>query len=176
MVGILKDEAKMQEFYNLQKEFNASATVKYQEVTAAKWEYFNLIYKQEGAKVLASAGYKKFLSENKEWLYPYAAFCYLRDKYNNCNFRTWDEYSVYNKTKVGKLFTDAKTKEDVMKRVQEHYDAAVELYGERVLGVFLQGSQNYELDYEGSDVDTKLIVVPDFKNICLNEKPVSTTF
>lgn len=29
-----------------------------------------------------------------------------------------------------------KTKEDVMKRVQEYYDAAVEIYGERVLGVF----------------------------------------
>ena len=126
-LGILKDEAKMQEFYALQKEFNASATVKYQEVTAAKWEYFNLIYKQEGAKVLASAGYKKFLSENKEWLYPYAAFCYLRDKYNNCNFRVWEEYSVYNKTKVGKLFTDAKTKEEVNLHLYLQYNAHLQL-------------------------------------------------
>lgn len=70
-----------------------------------------------------------------------------------------------------------KTKEDVMKRVREHYDAAVKLYGERVLGVFLQGSWNYDfaLCDEQSDVDTKCVVLPTFKDFCLGKKPVSTT-
>lgn len=70
-----------------------------------------------------------------------------------------------------------KSKEDVMKRVQEHYDAAVELYGERVLGVFLQGSWNYgdALCDEDSDVDTKCVVLPTFEDFCLGKKPVSTT-
>ena len=64
----------------------------------------------------------------------------------------------------------------IMKRVQDHYDEALKYFPEeQIVGVFLQGSQNYELDYEGSDVDTKLIVVPSFKDICLNKKPVSTT-
>ena len=64
----------------------------------------------------------------------------------------------------------------IMKRVQDHYDEALQYFPEeQIVGVFLQGSQNYELDYEGSDVDTKLIVVPSFKDICLNRKPVSTT-
>ena len=64
----------------------------------------------------------------------------------------------------------------IMKRVQEHYDEALQYFPEeQIVGVFLQGSQNYELDYAGSDVDTKLIVVPSFKDICLNRKPVSTT-
>lgn len=45
-----------------------------------------------------------------------------------------------------------------------------------IVGIFLQGSQNYGLDYESSDVDTKLIVTPSFKNIAMNEKPDSTTF
>ena len=64
----------------------------------------------------------------------------------------------------------------IMKRVQEHYDEALQYFPEeQIVGVFLQGSQNYELDYEGSDVDTKLIVVPSFRDICLNKKPVSTT-
>ena len=64
----------------------------------------------------------------------------------------------------------------IMKRVQEHYDEALQYFPEeQIVGVFLQGSQNYELDYEGSDVDTKLIVVPSFKDICLNKKPISTT-
>ena len=64
----------------------------------------------------------------------------------------------------------------IMKRIQEHYDEALQYFPEeQIVGVFLQGSQNYELDYEGSDVDTKLIVVPSFKDICLNKKPISTT-
>ena len=70
-----------------------------------------------------------------------------------------------------------KTKEDVMARVQEHYDVAVKLYGERVLGVFLQGSWNYgfALCDEQSDVDTKCIVLPTFEDFCLGRKMVSTT-
>lgn len=47
--------------------------------------------------------------------------------------------------------------------------------GYKVLGVFLQGSQNYNLDYDGSDIDTKAIVLPSFNDIVLNRKPVSTT-
>lgn len=47
--------------------------------------------------------------------------------------------------------------------------------GYEVLGVFLQGSQNYDLDYEGSDIDTKAIVLPTLEQIILNKKPVSTT-
>jgi hypothetical protein len=64
----------------------------------------------------------------------------------------------------------------VMKRVREHYEEALLHFPEdQIVGVFLQGSQNYGLDYEGSDVDTKLIVIPSFKDICLNRKPVSRT-
>ena len=64
----------------------------------------------------------------------------------------------------------------VMKRVRDHYHEALQYFPEdQIVGCFLQGSQNYGLDYEGSDVDTKLIVVPSFKDICLNHKPVSTT-
>ena len=44
-----------------------------------------------------------------------------------------------------------------------------------IVGVFLQGSQNYGLDYEDSDVDTKCIVTPTFKEIALAKKPLSTT-
>ena len=63
-----------------------------------------------------------------------------------------------------------------MERVVEHYNEALQYFPEeQVVGCFLQGSQNYGLDYEGSDVDTKLIVVPKFEDICLNRKPVSTT-
>lgn len=63
-----------------------------------------------------------------------------------------------------------------MERVYEHYKEAKTLFTEdRMVGIWLQGSQNYKLDLPTSDVDTKLIVVPTFKDIALNNKPVSTT-
>ena len=67
-------------------------------------------------------------------------------------------------------------KEMIFARLQEHYNESLQYFpAEQIVGCFLQGSQNYGLDYEGSDVDTKLIVVPNFRDICLNKKPVSTT-
>lgn len=62
----------------------------------------------------------------------------------------------------------------IMNRVQEHYDEVKKL-GHEILGVFLQGSQNYSLQYENSDIDTKAIVLPSFDDFVLNRKPVSTT-
>ena len=44
-----------------------------------------------------------------------------------------------------------------------------------MVGVFLQGSQNYNLQYEDSDIDTKAIILPKFNDFVLNNKPVSTT-
>ena len=60
--------------------------------------------------------------------------------------------------------------------VSSHYIEALEHFPEdRIVGIFYQGSGNYGLDCESSDVDTKLIVVPSFKDIALARKPVSTT-
>lgn len=64
----------------------------------------------------------------------------------------------------------------IMSRVRDHYEEAKQYFPEdRIVGIWLQGSQNYGLDLPTSDVDTKLIVVPTFKDIALNRKPVSTT-
>ncbi|MGN0006169.1 MAG: hypothetical protein ACI37Z_09415, partial [Candidatus Gastranaerophilaceae bacterium] len=38
-----------------------------------------------------------------------------------------------------------------------------------VLGIFLSGSQNYGLDYQGSDIDTKCIVLPSFNQLWFNQ-------
>lgn len=66
--------------------------------------------------------------------------------------------------------------EDILMRVTEHYNEAREHFDEnQIIGIFLQGSQNYGLDLPTSDVDTKLIVAPSFKEIAMNSKPVSTT-
>ena len=67
------------------------------------------------------------------------------------------------------------TKEEkIFERLRADYEKVAEKH--TVLGVFLQGSQNYGLDYEGSDIDTKAIIIPSLEDIVLNRKPVSTTW
>ena len=64
----------------------------------------------------------------------------------------------------------------IMERVMEHLQEAETLVPTKhIVGIFYQGSGNYGLDYEGSDVDTKCIVTPTFKEIALARKPMSTT-
>ena len=64
----------------------------------------------------------------------------------------------------------------IMTRLAEHYEEAKTLIDESCIGgLFCQGSQNYGLDYEGADIDTKVIVVPTFEDIAFNKKPISTT-
>lgn len=64
----------------------------------------------------------------------------------------------------------------IMEQLNRHYQEALTLFPEdRIVGIFLQGSQNYGLDYEGSDIDTKCIVLPTLEDLIFNRKPVSTT-
>lgn len=65
---------------------------------------------------------------------------------------------------------------NTIKRVKEHYNEALEYFPEdRIICLALQGSQNYQLDTEFSDVDTKLVIAPTFTEIAMNKQPSSTT-
>ena len=63
----------------------------------------------------------------------------------------------------------------VLTRMNEHLVPVME-HCRGWVGLFLQGSQNYNLDYEGSDIDTKAIMLPSFSDFVLNAKPLSTTY
>ena len=65
----------------------------------------------------------------------------------------------------------------IMEQMQKHWKCALELFPEdRIVGLFIQGSQNYYLEDEESDIDTKLLVVPSVEDIVLNRKAESTTY
>lgn len=66
---------------------------------------------------------------------------------------------------------------EIFEGLKAHYEDAEKHFAkDKIIGLFLQGSQNYNLDYEGSDIDTKIIVAPSLSEIVLNKAPVSTTF
>lgn len=64
-LGTLKDKKAMADFNKRQKELNALPAVDYEAVNKTKWEYFHLIFKQEGEKVLGSAAFHDFLNQTK---------------------------------------------------------------------------------------------------------------
>ena len=75
-MGTLKDKEAASKFSKKQKELNSLPAIDYEAVNQTKWEFFNLLFRQEGEKVLASKGFKDFFETNKEWLQPYAAVSY----------------------------------------------------------------------------------------------------
>lgn len=64
--------------------------------------------------------------------------------------------------------------EEVQERVYEHYKIVKDM-GYEIFFVAHQGSWNYGLGYEGSDVDTKAVIIPSFEDIVYNREPVSYT-
>ena len=66
----------------------------------------------------------------------------------------------------------------IMDNLKDKYDYLLEK-GYKVMALFLQGSQNYNLDiYDGdykSDIDAKAIILPTLQEIILNKTPISTT-
>lgn len=67
-------------------------------------------------------------------------------------------------------------KQEVLNKVEEHLEDFKKNYPTTEwVGIFLQGSQNYQLDYEDSDVDTKLITLPSKEDFVRVKNPMSFT-
>lgn len=64
-----------------------------------------------------------------------------------------------------------------LKNLQRHYSLAANYVNiENIIGCYLIGSQNYQLDDEQSDIDTIVLVAPTLRDIALNKKPISKTY
>ena len=63
---------------------------------------------------------------------------------------------------------------NIQKRVYEHYQY-VDNYNYTRFFTALQGSQNYGLADDESDIDTKTLIIPNYKELVFNAKPVSST-
>lgn len=60
---------------------------------------------------------------------------------------------------------------EVMERLHSHLrEVSQEFSGSRVLGIFCIGSQNYGLSTEKSDLDSRLIILPDIKDIIFGKR------
>ena len=69
---------------------------------------------------------------------------------------------------------DTKEKQKIFDTLNEHLKQVRNLgiNDDRILGIFLYGSQNYGTNKPTSDIDSKVIVLPSFEDFCLQPKNI----
>ena len=92
----LKDEKEREKYEQLRESLNALPQIDYEQVNAAKTSYLRLLFEQEGKKVMSSAAFKAFFAESKQWLAPYAQYCYLRDTNGTADYTQWAGHEVFH--------------------------------------------------------------------------------
>lgn len=110
--------AKIKALSEKQQCLNKLVYVDYVEVVKTKLEVLREFFANTTDDFFEDDDYKKFYSANKFWLLPYAAFSYLRDKYQTSDFSKWDDLSVYNKKGIEKYLAKDDT---ASKKISFHY-------------------------------------------------------
>ena len=134
LMGKLRDDMVMQDFREQLYDLNQMESVPYEEVHRVKSRYFKLLFDQEMETFLSDRDFLLFFDENKEWLVPYAAFCYLRDQNKTANHRMWKKYAIYRQDEIEELCASS----------EKHYpDIAVHYFIQYHLDRQLRDASNY---------------------------------
>lgn len=102
-MGRLNDAGLMAGFEHECERLKAVNEPDFEAVLRLKSNYFRLLYRQEGEKTLNGNAFKQFFKANKEWLVPYAAFVYLRNRFATARFENWEGFRRYDKSKIETL-------------------------------------------------------------------------
>ena len=139
--GKLENPARQDHYEAIRHELNSLPEIDYERVNRTKAAYTREIFLQNGAKVLQSKEYRKFIADNSHWLLPYAAFCVLRDHFGTPDFTLWEEYSVFDKAKIEKFSKENKNEIDYVCFIQYHLDRQMREVSEyaRAHGVAFKG-------------------------------------
>ncbi len=97
-----KDAGLLKALRKKQKQLNELPDLAYEEVIKCKLLALQELYAAQKEAFLADEGFIDFFENNRSWLVPYAAFCYLRDKNGSSDFTQWKIYSNYNKEAIQK--------------------------------------------------------------------------
>ena len=104
MMGELHDIKKKMHYQKIQQQLNEKGNVDYPSVERYKTAYYRDFFEQEKENMLKNEDFQAFIVQNKTWLMPYAAFSYLRDKYQTADFTKWEDDARYNPEKTEALY------------------------------------------------------------------------
>ena len=76
-----KHAALVKPFAKKQQELNALPAVDYEAVLQTKWTIIRQLFAVQKDDFLKDPAFVRYFTENRHWLVPYSAFCYLRDKH-----------------------------------------------------------------------------------------------
>jgi 4-alpha-glucanotransferase len=102
-IGNFSDKTIEQNLQKDIKELNKLDKIDFEKVLEKKLFYFKILFEQEKKSIFQKKEVKEFIEENKTWLYPYAAFCVLRDENGTCRYDEWKKYQTYRKEAIFSL-------------------------------------------------------------------------
>lgn len=102
-----KSKALQEAIKNKRKKLNELDHIDYEAVMQFKMAVLKELFEEHGRACLETAGYQEFFETNKQWLRPYAAFCYLRDQFKTPDPREWATNSVYAAQEIDRFFDAA---------------------------------------------------------------------
>ncbi|MEP7106891.1 MAG: 4-alpha-glucanotransferase [Ferruginibacter sp.] len=108
-----KNTAVIKPLKKKQTELNNLSDVDYEQVMSLKFSVARDLYTLQKDQFLNDAKYFEFFELNRHWLVPYAAFCYLREKYKTADYSRWKSQSIFNETAIQRLASPT----------QKHYDS-----------------------------------------------------
>ena len=108
-----KNSALAKSLKQRQEELNALPEVDYEEVMKIKYAALKELYLKQKKIFKDDTNYFEFFDLNRHWLVPYAAFCYLRDKYKTSDYNQWKTHNVYDEDAIQQLVAPT----------QKHYDS-----------------------------------------------------
>lgn len=79
-----------------QKELNELPELDHEQVMKIKLLTIKELYELQKEELKKDPDFLTFFKENENWLVPYAAFCYLRDKNHTPDFTQWKSHSQYD--------------------------------------------------------------------------------
>lgn len=85
-----------------QRQLNELPEVDYEQSLRFKLSTLKELFFLQKEDFLKDKDFIDFFEKNRDWLIPYASFCYLRDRNGTADFTKWKMYSSYDKNSIEK--------------------------------------------------------------------------
>lgn len=102
-LGTIADKKVKAQYQKAGMALNGLDNAALEEVRRLKLDYGRTVFADNGASVVRSAAYRKFVAENGEWLRPYAAQAILQQVNGTAENAGWGIYSAYNPEQIEKF-------------------------------------------------------------------------
>jgi len=102
-IGSLKDKKKQKEIEQQAARLNALPEMDYEGVMKLKSRFFKYSFDENYQDFLSSDELRDFLKRNQSWIKSYAAFSFLRDKYQTSDFNQWGKHCFISNEELESL-------------------------------------------------------------------------